>query len=212
MVMLRKLPIIAVFGSGAPLSADRAALARSVGAVVARLGAHLLTGGGYGVMAAAAEGFVAVEDRAGLSIGVIPRRADGAFDQPARSDTGEDYPNPHIEIAVFTPLPARVPDWRTMPGRNHINVLTADLVVALPGNIGTRNEIEMTAAYRDEMHRPPDERPVVLVGPRDEFAADQRELFVHVETCAQAEQALRRLLLLRGLSSISEPHRDRRAG
>jgi uncharacterized protein (TIGR00725 family) len=210
--MLRKLPIIAVFGSGAPLSAGRAALARSVGAVVARLGAHLLTGGGYGVMAAAAEGFVAVDDRAGLSIGIIPRRADGAFDQPARSDAGEDYPNPHVEIAVLTPLPARVPDWHTMPGRNHVNVLTADLVVALPGNIGTRNEIEMTAAYRDEMQQPRELRRAILVGPREEFAADLRELFVHVETCTQAEQELRRLLPSRGLSSTSESHRDRRAG
>lgn len=210
--MLRKLPIIAVFGSGAPLPDERAAMARAVGAMVARLGGHLLTGGGYGVMAAAAEGFVAVDDRAGLSIGIIPRRADGGFDQPARSDAGEAYPNPHTEIAIFTPLPARVADWQTMPGRNHVNVLTADFVVALPGSVGTRNEIEMTAIYRDELQRPREQRRAILVGPREEFAADLRELFVHVETGAQAEQELRRLLLLRGSSSTSEPHRDRRAG
>src|SRR5262245_49266687 len=191
--MLRKLPIIAVFGSGAPLSSERGAFARSIGAVVAKLGAHLLTGGGYGVMAAAAEGFVAVEERAGLSIGIIPRRTDGRFDQPARNDAGEDYPNPHVEIAIFTPLPARVADWQTMPGRNHINVLTADLVVALPGSVGTRNEIEMTAIYRDEMQRPREQRRAILVGPREEFAADLRELFVHVETGPQAEQELPRL-------------------
>ena len=201
--MLRKLPIIAVFGSGAPISPERAALAGSVGATVARLGAHLLTGGGYGVMAAVAEGFVDVDDRSGLSIGVIPRETDGAFDQPARSNSGEPYPNPHVEIAVFTPLPARVADWRTMPGRNHVNVLTADIIVALPGNAGTRNEIEMTAAYRDESRRPREERRAILVGPRDEFEADLCELFVHVATGDQAERELRRLLILRGLSSTS---------
>jgi len=202
--MLRKLPIVGVFGSGSPISAERTALARSVGATVARLGAHLLTGGGFGIMAAAAEGFVAVEDRDGLSIGIIPRELEGAFDRPARSDRGERYPNPHVEIAVFTPLPARVADWHTMPGRNHVNVLTADVVVALPGNIGTRNEIEMTAAYRDEMHRPREERRAILVGPRDEFAADLRELFVHVPSCEDAEPALRRLLALRAAPSIGE--------
>src|SRR5262249_31430203 len=155
----------------------------SVGAAVAKLGVHLLTGGGFGVMAAAAEGFVAVEHRAGLSIGIIPCEVHGVFDQPARSDEGKRYPNPHVEIAVFTPLPTRVPDWRPMPGRNHVNVLTADIAVALPGNVGTRNEIEMTAAYRHEMRRPREERRAILVGPRDEFAADLRELFVHVATC-----------------------------
>ena len=205
--MLRKLPIVGVFGSGSPISAERKALARSVGATVAKLGAHLLTGGGFGVMTAAAEGFVAVEDRAGLSIGIIPRMLEGAFDQPARSDSGESYPNPHVEIAVFTPLPARVADWRTTPGRNHVNVLTADVVVALPGNTGTRNEIEMTAAYRDEMRRPREDRRAILVGPRDEFAADLRDLFVHVPTCEEAEQALRRLLALRAAPAIGEAQR-----
>ena len=205
--MLRKLPIVGIFGSGSPISTERTALARALGATVAKLGAHLLTGGGFGVMAAAAEGFVAVEDRAGLSIGVIPRAIDGAFDQPARSDSGERYPNPHVEIAVFTPLPARVADWRTMPGRNHVNVLTADVVVALPGNTGTRNEIEMTAAYRDEMRCPREDRRAILVGPRDEFAPDLRDLFVHVPTCEEAEQVLRRLLGLRTATSIGEARR-----
>ena len=202
--MLRKLPIVAVFGSGSPISAGRAALARAVGATVAKLGAHLLTGGGFGVMAAAAEGFVAVDDRAGLSIGIIPRELEGAFDRPARNDSGERYPNRHVEIAVFTPLPASVADWHTIPGRNHVNVLTADVVVALPGSTGTRNEIEMTATYRDEMRRPREERRAILVGPSDEFAADLRDLFVHVKDCEEAEHALRRLLALRAASPIGE--------
>ena len=56
--------------------------------MVARLGAHLLTGGGYGVMAAAAQGFVAVADRAGLSIGIVPRRSDGPLDSRNRDPDG----------------------------------------------------------------------------------------------------------------------------
>ena len=62
--MLRKLPIVGVFGQGTPIGSDRADLARAVGTMIARLGAHLLTGGGYGVMEAVAEGFVNVADRA----------------------------------------------------------------------------------------------------------------------------------------------------
>src|SRR5215471_14840469 len=146
--MLRKLPIVGVFGQGTAIGRERADLARAVGAMVARLGAHLLTGGGYGVMAAAAEGFVAVEPRAGSSIGVVPRSPDGPFDSPNRDPNGHPYPNPFVEIAIMTPLPPRAEDWRHVPARNHINVFTADAIVALPGGPGTQNELNMAAAYR----------------------------------------------------------------
>ena len=32
--------------------------------------------------------------------------------------------------------------------RNHLNVLTADAVVALPGGAGTRSEVELALEYR----------------------------------------------------------------
>ena len=56
-------------------------------------------------MEAAAEGFVAAPGRAGLSIGVVPRDPDGAFDVPDHDLNGRRYPNPFIEIAIMTPLP-----------------------------------------------------------------------------------------------------------
>ena len=140
--MLRKLPIIAVFGQGTPLKPDRIDLARSVGSLVARLGAHLLTGAGYGVMAAVAEGFVGIAGRAGFSIGIVPRDPEGPLDRPNRDLDGRLYPNPFVEIAIHTPLPPRVADWHNVPARNHVNVLSADGIIALPGGAGTDNEIE----------------------------------------------------------------------
>jgi uncharacterized protein (TIGR00725 family) len=196
--MVHKLPIVGVFGSGSPIDADRAHLALGIGAMVASLGAHLLTGGGYGVMEAVAEGYVASPDRAGLSIGIVPRRPDGAFDEPIRNSDGRAYPNDFVEIAIRTPLPPRTDDWCAMPARNHINVLTADAIVSLPGGPGTANELEMAAAYRDEKSRPPADRRTILVGPRDEFTLAQREMFVHSADIAEAAALLRRILSARG--------------
>lgn len=192
--MLRKLSIVAVFGQGTPIGPDRAAFAREVGAMVARLGAHLLTGGGYGTMEAVAEGFVSVADRAGSSIGIVPRRAQGRLDEPNRDGEGRTYPNDFVEIAIMTPLPPREKDWRSVPARNHVNVFTADAIVALPGHAGTRNELDMTAAYRDRTALKPEERRTVLVGPAEEFTPEHRRLFVHAPDILAAETHLSRVL------------------
>jgi uncharacterized protein (TIGR00725 family) len=197
--MLRKLPIVAVFGQGSALAPERAELARDVGAMVARLGAHLLTGGGYGVMAAAAEGFIAVEPRAGWSIGIVPRGQESPFDVPNRDPQGRAYPNPFVEIAIMTPLPPRASDWRHEPARNHINVFTADAIVALPGGTGTRNELDMAAAYRDGSR--PRELRTVLVGPIEEFTAEHRALFAHAESVAAAERRLSGILAVQSVAA-----------
>jgi uncharacterized protein (TIGR00725 family) len=192
--MLRKLPIVAVFGAGTPIDAERAELARGTGGMIARLGAHLLTGAGYGVMAAAAEGFVAVAERAGWSIGIVPREPGGAFDEPNRDLAGRRYPNPYVEIAIHTPLPPRAENWRTTPARNHINVLSADAIVALPGGVGTHNELDMVPAYRDRSGRPPDLRRTVLLGPPEEFSPEHRARFLHFATLSETERHLRQML------------------
>lgn len=202
--MLRKLPIVGIFGRGAAIAAGRAALARETGALVARLGAHLLTGAGYGVMEAAAEGFVAVERREGLSIGIVPRRVSGGFDEPNRTGEGRPYPNPFVEMAILTPLPPRVTDWTHVPARNHVNVLTADAVIALPGSKGTNNELDMMAHYRNAPSRPPNERRVVLLGPANEFLPAHRDAFIHVEDLATAERHLRAILSMHGFEHLME--------
>jgi hypothetical protein len=192
--MLRKLPIIGVFGQGTAIGDERAGLARSVGAMIARLGAHLLTGGGYGVMAAAAEGFVAISGRRGFSIGIVPRDPAGPLDRPNSDLDGTPYPNPFVEIPIFTPLPPRVENWHEAPARNHVNVFTADGIVVLPGGPG-----EMAAHYRNEDARPRAERRTVLVGPAEEFAPDQRDTFVHAGSLEEAERHLRGALAARGI-------------
>jgi uncharacterized protein (TIGR00725 family) len=197
--MVRKLPVIGVFGQGTPISSERARLAHAVGALVARLGAHLLTGGGYGVMEAAAEGFVAIPRRAGLSIGIVPRDPDGPFDRPYHDLDDRPYPNPFVEIAIMTPLPPLLPNWRHEPARNHVNVLTADAIVALPGDNGTRNELDMAAEYEGESSRPRAERRTILIGPIEHFTPEHRALFVHAATLAEAETHVRRVLTARGL-------------
>jgi uncharacterized protein (TIGR00725 family) len=196
--MLRRLPIVGVFGQGTRIGPDRAELARQVGAMVARLGAHLLTGGGYGVMEAVADGFVRVADRAGFSIGIVPREPDGPLEQPNHDEDGRPYPNAFVEIPIMTPLAPGVLEWRSVPARNHVNVFTPDAVVALPGHSGTRNELDMTAAYRDQAARAPEERRVVLVGPAAEFTAEHRGLFMHATSVPAAEARLARILATRG--------------
>jgi uncharacterized protein (TIGR00725 family) len=202
--MLRRLPIIGVFGQGTPVAPARAELAREVGAMLARLGAHLLTGGGYGIMEAVAQGFVSVGERAGFSIGIVPRGSQGAFDEPNRDREGRAYPNDFVEIPIMTPLPPREKDWRNMPARNHINVFTPDAVLALPGHVGTRNELDMTAAYRDQEAQRPEERRVVLVGPSGEFTPEHRRRFVHVTTVPAAATHLVRVLSAQGFRMPSE--------
>jgi predicted Rossmann-fold nucleotide-binding protein len=192
--MLRKLPIVGVLGSGASIAPERAALARAVGAMVARLGAHLLTGAGYGVMAAAAEGFVAVEKRAGLSLGMAPHDPAGAIDQPNRAPDGRPYPNPFVEIAVFTALPPRAADWRSAPSRNHVNVLTSHALVALPGGVGTTNELEMAVELGPAAGPSREARRTILIGPREEFPAAACAAFRHMASVEEAERCLAGML------------------
>lgn len=198
--MLRKLPIVGVFGQGTPVGAERARLARAAGAMVARLGAHLLTGAGYGVMEAVAEGFVAVDPRPGLSIGIVPRATDGPLNARNRAQDGRAYPNPSVEIAIYTPLPPRSEDWRTTPARNHINVFTPEAIIALPGGSGTRNELDMVAYYRGESALARPDRRVLLLGPIEEFSAEHRELFGHAASLADAERHLARVITAHGFA------------
>ena len=129
----RKRPIVGVMGSG---DDDHRHLAEPLGEAIARAGWHLLTGGGGGVMEAAGRGFTHAHPRAGSNLGVLRGDADGRL-LPG-------YPNRYVELPVSTHLPAGElePD-----SRNHINILSSDAVVALPGRVGTRAEIELARRY-----------------------------------------------------------------
>ena len=139
----RRLPVVGVMGSGVH---SHESLARPLGQGLARIGVHLLTGGGGGVMASVSRGFAEVEDRAGLVIGVMPAATEGPTQAP------EGYPNRWVEVAIRTHLNR---DGDDSASRNHVNILTSNVVVALPGGRGTASEVALAIRYG---------RPLVVLG------------------------------------------------
>ena len=142
-MMATSRAVVGVMGaSGAP-HAERS---RRVGEWIARAGYHLLTGGGPGVMAAVTEAFVGVPDRRGLAIGVLPASGrggiDGAAGQPPRG-----YPNPWVEIAIRTHLDSLGERGGDERSRNHVNVLSSDVLIFLPGSAGTASEARLALRY-----------------------------------------------------------------
>ena len=131
-------------GAGAHAHED---LAVPLGRQLARLGVHLLTGGGSGVMTSVSRAFAEVEGRAGLVIGVLPLAE--AIGGP---EAGGAYPNPWVEVPIRTHLGKLGADAFS---RNHVNVLTSDVIIALPGSSGTASEVALSIHYG---------RPLVLFG------------------------------------------------
>src|SRR5262249_44795004 len=113
---------------------------------------------------------------------------------------GRRYPNAYVEIPIMTPLPPITADWRKIPGRNLVNVLSVDAAIALHGNEGTHNELDMMAEYLGEAQRAPEHRRTVLFGPAEAFTERHRALFVRAATLAEAEAHLRRVLAARNLA------------
>lgn len=131
--------VVGVMG-GSACDAATAELAGRLGAAVAAAGWVLLCGGRpAGVMAAAARG---AAEAGGLVVGVLPGEDPDAAD-------------PHVGVAVATGL-----GW----ARNAVNVLSSDVVVALPGSWGTLSEIAFARAYG---------RPLYLLGWERQPLADE---------------------------------------
>jgi uncharacterized protein (TIGR00725 family) len=112
-------PTIGVMGSGNDGDPAMLQQARELGAAIAAQGWVLLNGGrATGVMGASAEGAATA---GGLVIGVLP-------DEDLRSAS------PHLTVAVRTGMG---------DGRNVVNVLSSDVVIALRGGAGTISEIAL---------------------------------------------------------------------
>ena len=137
--MSERLPVVGVMGSGTEAHADRAA---EVGEWLAHEGVHLLTGGGGGVMTEVARAFCSVAERRGRVLGILPSSGEGPV---PRAPAG--YPNPWVEIAVRTHLPLRAERGAESLSRNPINVLSSDVVIALPGGAGTSSEVALALRY-----------------------------------------------------------------
>lgn len=169
--LLQRSKTIGVMGSGKQPWIE---LTAPLGHALAVAGYHLLTGGGQGVMWSVSEAFCAVPQRVGRSIGVVPTQAIECNDNETLiAENGHavvgkgyrplpGYPNPFAEIAIVSPLPRHLPD--APPGtlsRNSINVLSSDVIVALPGSHGTRDEVRLAVQYG---------KPVILFGESEHFA------------------------------------------
>ncbi len=115
--MERAVRVLAVLGASQPTAVEYET-AREVGALAARWGWAVLTGGGAGVMEAASRG---AAEAGGLTIGVLPG-----------TEPAEDYPNRWVAIRIYTGLGS---------ARNVINALSGDLVLAIGGRAGTLSEV-----------------------------------------------------------------------
>lgn len=118
MITIRKL-IVGVMGGGDGASPDDCGLAYRLGGLIAREGWILLNGGrAAGVMEASARG---ARENGGLTVGILP-------------DMSGHLASRYIDIPIATGMG---------DGRNYINVLSSDVVVALPGMAGTISEIAL---------------------------------------------------------------------
>jgi uncharacterized protein (TIGR00725 family) len=137
-------PAIAVCGASRVIDPAIAALAREVGAAVARSGATLVCGGMDGVMHAAcmgaAEARTLAGGQGGLIVGITPtaRKADA---------------NPYCDVVIPTGLG---------PARNSVVVLAGDAVILIGGGAGTLTEAAFAWQYG---------KPIVALVPSGGWAA-----------------------------------------
>ncbi len=116
-------PVVGVMG-GSKATESVYAMARELGRLIAERGWILLNGGrDQGVMAASAKG---AGEAGGLVIGVLP-------------DKSDKRASPDLDIAIMTGLG---------DGRNLINVLSSDVVIACPGALGTLSEFTYALMHR----------------------------------------------------------------
>jgi uncharacterized protein (TIGR00725 family) len=154
--------MVGVMGSGREAHEERAT---AIGTWLATEGVHLLTGGGGGVMAAVSRAFAQVPGRQGLVIGIIPGRASDAGYAPLPG-----YPNPWVEVPIFTHLPLSGTRGTEVMSRNHINILSCNVIIALPGASGTASEAALALRYG---------RPLVAyLGDRDQIDGLPCEAYV----------------------------------
>ena len=134
-----RLPIVGVIGSGTNPHED---LALPLGSWLATQDVHLLTGAGQGVMAAVSKAFWEVPHRKGLVLGIVPCKAENTPEVPK-----EGYPNEWVEVPIRTHLHLSGTSGTDLRSRNHIVILTANVLVALPGGPGTASEVKLALRY-----------------------------------------------------------------
>lgn len=160
--------IIGVMGGGEGASPQTCMVAYELGAAIARQGWVLLCGGrAAGVMDAAAQG---AAEAGGLTVGILP-------------DTTAARASRFLAVPILTGMG---------DGRNIINVLSSQVVVALKGGAGTLSEIALALKSQ---------RPVILLDfPVYElFSAVAPQGFLY-----QAEHVDKAIVLIQSLLSSLE--------
>ncbi len=115
-------PVIGVMG-GAVADAATVETAHELGRLIAERGWVLLNGGrDCGVMAASARG---ASEAGGLVVGILP-------------DTTAGKASPDLDVAIMTGMG---------DGRNLINVMSSDVVVACKGSLGTMSEVVLALKH-----------------------------------------------------------------
>ncbi len=159
----KKRPIIGVMGAGENAPESAVHHAYTLGQLIAQEGWILLNGGrNCGVMDASARG---AKEAGGLTVGILP-------------DADMRRASAYIDIPILTGLGS---------GRNNINVLSSDVVIACRGGAGTLSEIALALKAK---------KPVVLVDfeIRDMFDPSERKHLIPVNTPAEAIEMVKRLL------------------
>lgn len=147
---------IGVMGSGKD---GHHQLAKEVGELLALLSVNLLTGGGKGVMESASQAFVQSPNRQlGICIGILPSASVEDPTHPKRY-----YPNPFVELPIYTHLPLSGDQGQDLLSRNHINILSCAAIIALPGGPGTASEVSLALRYG---------KPILVYSPDPSLISD----------------------------------------
>ena len=147
--------IVGVMASGdESLAKKHEGLAQQVGSAIAELGFHLLTGGGDGLMKVVGHAFLDKKRKllkanqpAGNLISILRAMQLPQLKKGGKRIWQANADNGLGEIVIRTHLPLSGKEGSDPLSRNHINALTSDLVVILPGDSGTLSELQLSSEY-----------------------------------------------------------------
>ncbi len=152
---MAKRRIIGVMGAGDGAEDSAVRHAYRLGQLIAREGWILLNGGrNCGVMEASAKG---AQEAGGVTVGILP-------------DADTSRASKYLDIPIVTGLGS---------GRNNINVLSSDVVIACRGGAGTLSEIALAMKAK---------KPVILVDfeGRELFAPSEQQRVLSAGTPEEA--------------------------
>ena len=159
--------MIAVIGSGID---EHQILSIPLGRWLAENGYSLINGGGEGVMLSTARAFRSVKKRTGFIVGIIPSSSDCFPPEESKPHSPPpNYPNQYTDIVIQTHLHLSGSMGKEFASRNHIIILSAEKIVALPGGNGTQSEIELAIEYK---------KPLILLGQNDEWNEYKKHAFM----------------------------------